>query len=70
VSGFVGDAAAPGQRVAELRDALAPGSYLVLAHDTNESRQAVTEATGQVYRRGAASAGRPVRAAPARETRP
>jgi SAM-dependent methyltransferase len=55
---FVGDAAAPGQRVAELRDALAPGSYLVLTHATNESRQAVTEATEQVYRRGAASEGR------------
>jgi pimeloyl-ACP methyl ester carboxylesterase len=28
---FIGDAGEPGQRVAELRDALAPGSYLVLA---------------------------------------
>jgi len=55
---FIGDAGEPGQRVAELRDALAPGSYLVLTHATNESRPAVTEATEQVYRRGAASEGR------------
>lgn len=55
---FIGDAAAPDQRVAELRDALAPGSYLVVTHATNESRPVVTQATEQVYQRGVASEGR------------
>jgi len=37
--------------VATLRDALAPGSYLVLAHATDESRPAVAQAAETVYNR-------------------
>jgi hypothetical protein len=37
--------------VARLRDALAPGSYLVLAHATTESRPTVAQAAETVYNR-------------------
>jgi SAM-dependent methyltransferase len=46
---FIADAEDPWQIVATLRDALAPGSYLVLAHATNESRPAVARAAETVY---------------------
>jgi SAM-dependent methyltransferase len=48
---FVSDAEDPWRIVATLRDALAPGSYLVLAHLTNESRPTVARATETVYNR-------------------
>ncbi len=48
---FISDAEDPWRIVATLRDALAPGSYLVLAHLTNESRPAVAQATETVYNR-------------------
>jgi SAM-dependent methyltransferase len=48
---FVDDAEDPWRIVATLRDALAPGSYLVLAHLTNESKPAVAQATETVYNR-------------------
>jgi S-adenosyl methyltransferase len=35
---FIDDAEDPWQIVATLRDALVPGSYLVLGHGTNESK--------------------------------
>jgi hypothetical protein len=44
--------------VAALRDRLAPGSYLVLAHATNESRPTVTRAAEKVYQSSVPSEGR------------
>jgi S-adenosyl methyltransferase len=46
---FVADAENPLQIMATLRDALAPGSYLVLGHWTNESKPTVARATEKVY---------------------
>jgi SAM-dependent methyltransferase len=48
---FVADADEPWRVVARLRDALAPGSYLVIGHITNESRPALAEAVETVYNR-------------------
>jgi SAM-dependent methyltransferase len=48
---FIADAEDPWRIVATLRDALAPGSYLVLAHATNQSRPAVAQAAETVYNR-------------------
>jgi SAM-dependent methyltransferase len=48
---FVADADEPWRIVARLRDALAPGSYLVLGHATNESRPQVAQAAETVYNR-------------------
>jgi SAM-dependent methyltransferase len=48
---FISDDEDPWRVVATLRDALAPGSYLVLAHLTNESRPAVAQAAETVYNR-------------------
>jgi SAM-dependent methyltransferase len=46
---FIPDAKDPWQVVATLRDALAPGSYLVLAHATDDSRPVVAQAAEKVY---------------------
>ena len=46
---FIPDAEDPWQIVATLRDALAPGSYLVLAHATDDSRPVVAQAAEKVY---------------------
>jgi len=54
----IGDADDPWRIVATLRDALAPGSYLVLSHATNESRPDVVRAAEKVYHRSAPSDGR------------
>ncbi len=48
---FVTDAEDPWRIVATLRDALAPGSYLVLSHLTSESRPTLAQATETVYSR-------------------
>jgi SAM-dependent methyltransferase len=48
---FVADTADPWRVVARLRDRLAPGSYLVIGHMTNESRPALAEAVETVYNR-------------------
>jgi hypothetical protein len=48
---FIADAEDPWRIVATLRDALAPGSYLVLCHATDESRPAAAQATEKVYNR-------------------
>jgi S-adenosyl methyltransferase len=48
---FISDAEDPWQTVASLRDALAPGSYLVVGHLTNESKPTVAQATEKVYNR-------------------
>lgn len=46
---FLDDAEDPWQAVAELRDALAPGSYLVLSHATGDARPRVAAAANTVY---------------------
>ncbi len=48
---FVADADDPWHVVARLRDALAPGSYLVLCHGTDEGKPAVARAGEKVYGR-------------------
>lgn len=48
---FISDAGDPWRLVATLRDALAPGSYLVLAHATDASRPMVAQAAEKVYNR-------------------
>jgi hypothetical protein len=55
---FIGDAEDPSRIVATLREALAPGSYLVLCHATNESRPTVTQAAEKVYQRSVPTQGR------------
>ncbi len=53
---FIADAEDPWQIVATLRDALAPGSYLVLGHATDEgTRPAVAQATETAYNRSVAT---------------
>jgi SAM-dependent methyltransferase len=52
---FISDAEDPWRIVATLRDALAPGSYLILCHLTNESRPAVAQAAEKVYNRSVAT---------------
>jgi S-adenosyl methyltransferase len=42
----------PWRIVGTLRDALAPGSYLVVSHGTDEGKPAVAHAAEQVYNRG------------------
>ena len=49
---FIADAEDPWRIVATLRDALAPGSYLVLGHGTGEGEPAVAQAVEKVYNRG------------------
>jgi hypothetical protein len=48
---FISDGEDPWQIVATLREALAPGSHLVICHATNESRPAVAQAAETVYNR-------------------
>ena len=48
---FIADAEDPWQIVATLRDALAPGSYLVLSHGTSEGQPAVAQVVEKVYNR-------------------
>jgi SAM-dependent methyltransferase len=53
---FIADADDPWRIVATLRDALAPGSYLVLGHATAESSKPdVAQAAGKVYNRSVAT---------------
>jgi S-adenosyl methyltransferase len=46
---FIADAEDPRQIVATLRDALAPGSYLVLCHGTDEGKPEMIQAMDKVY---------------------
>jgi hypothetical protein len=55
---FIPDAADPHQIVATLRDALAPGSYLVVCHGCSDSRPDVTSAFETVYKKKVAAQGR------------
>jgi hypothetical protein len=48
---FIADDQDPWRIVATLRDALAPGSYLVLCHGTDEGSPQVARAVQQVYNR-------------------
>jgi SAM-dependent methyltransferase len=52
---FIPDAEDPWQIVATLRDALAPGSYLVLCHGTDEGKPDVARAVSKVYNRSVAT---------------
>ena len=53
---FISDSEDPWHIVATLRDALAPGSYLVVGHATDEgSRPKVAQATETVYNRSVAT---------------
>ncbi len=53
---FISDAEDPWQIMAELRDALAPGSYLVLGHATTEGKKpTVAHATEVAYNRSVAT---------------
>ncbi len=49
---FLQDADDPWQVVATLRDALAPGSYLVISHGTTEGSPGVAQAAEKIYQRG------------------
>ena len=51
---YVADADDPWGAVATLRDALAPGSYLVLCHGTTEGRPSVVQAAKKVFNRSVA----------------
>jgi hypothetical protein len=49
---FIGDADNPWQIVADLRDALAPGSYIVISHGTSEGRPDLARAATRGCRPG------------------
>jgi SAM-dependent methyltransferase len=51
---FISDAEDPWRIVATLRDALAPGSYLVLCHGTEEGKPAAAHAAERLYHRSVA----------------
>jgi S-adenosyl methyltransferase len=48
---FIRDDEDPWSTVTTLRDALAPGSYLVVCHGTDEGKPAVAQAVEKVYKR-------------------
>ena len=52
---FIADAEDPWRIVATLRDALAPGSYLVVSHGTSENDPALAQAAEKLYNRSASS---------------
>ena len=52
---FIPDAEDPWRIVATLRDALAPGSYLVICHGTDEGKPAMVQAMDKVYNRSVAT---------------
>jgi SAM-dependent methyltransferase len=54
---FIADADDPWQIVASLADALAPGSYLVICHGTDEGRADVTRAMDKVYKSSVSASG-------------
>ncbi len=53
---FIPDAEDPWRIVAALRDALVPGSYLVLCHGTDHGQPETAHAVKEVYDRGVANA--------------
>lgn len=52
---FISEAEDPCHLVARLRDLLAPGSYLVLSHFTDEARSSTASAAEKVYNRSVAT---------------
>jgi hypothetical protein len=52
---YIADADNPRGIMATLRDALAPGSYLVLCHGTAEGQPTVVKAVGKVFNRNVAT---------------
>ncbi|MCI2421750.1 SAM-dependent methyltransferase [Saccharopolyspora sp. K220] len=52
---FVGDADQPGAIVARYRDALVPGSFLVISHATDEGRPDVAASHADLYRQRTAT---------------
>jgi hypothetical protein len=52
---YIADADNPRGVMATLRDALAPGSYLVLCHGTADGKPAVVKAVGKVFNRTVAT---------------
>jgi hypothetical protein len=52
---FISDEEDPWRIVATLREALAPGSYLVLSHGTSEGREDIAQAAEKVYKRSVSS---------------
>ena len=55
---FLADADDPEQLVATLRDALAPGSYLVVSHACSDRRPEIVSTFGTVYKSKVATQGR------------
>jgi hypothetical protein len=55
---FISDAEDPWRIVATLRDALAPGSYLVVCHGTDEGQPTVMQAIDKVYKSSVPARGR------------
>ncbi len=52
---FIADHEQPAQIMASLRDVLAPGSYVVLGHATDDGKPAVAQASEKVYNRSVAT---------------
>ena len=52
---FIADADDPWRIVATLRGALAPGSYLVISHGTDENNPSLARAAEKLYNRGAST---------------
>ncbi|MGW0804918.1 SAM-dependent methyltransferase [Nonomuraea sp. NPDC002799] len=53
---FIGESDHPKEIIARLRDAMAPGSYLVMSHGTSDARAAAVDKGTEVYK----SAGNPL----------
>ncbi|TMR24072.1 SAM-dependent methyltransferase [Nonomuraea turkmeniaca] len=51
---FVAESERPQEIIATLREAMAPGSYLVMSHGTSDARAAAVATTTDVYRRASA----------------
>jgi hypothetical protein len=51
---FIPDEHHPGKIIARLRDAVPPGSHLVISHGTHQDRPVTTEAVTKVYQRAVA----------------
>ena len=49
---FITDTENPARIVATLRDALPPGSYLILSHTTGDLRPDAAQSAADVYKRG------------------